>query len=83
MPQVLADIVRCHNAGDHGGAARAQETFGNFRRDLYGLGYPPALVKRALWIMDNSVGASRQPALLPNPEQDKQIEAILAKYELI
>ena len=41
------------------------------------------LVKRALWVMDNSVGASRQPALLPDPEQDKQIEAILKKYELL
>ena len=83
MPQVLAAIVRCHNAGDHDGATEAQEKFGNFRKDLYGLGYPPALVKRALWIMDHSVGASRQPALLPDPEQDKKIEVILKKYELI
>ncbi|ETW11044.1 dihydrodipicolinate synthase [Roseivivax marinus] len=83
MPEVLAEIVRCFNAGDADGAARAQETYGNFRTDLYKLGYPPALVKRALWVMDPSVGASRQPALLPDPEQDKQIEAILKKYELI
>ncbi|MFS4436621.1 dihydrodipicolinate synthase family protein [Paracoccaceae bacterium GXU_MW_L88] len=83
MPHVLADIVTCFNAGDEEGAAKAQEIYGNFRKDLYGLGYPPALVKRALWVMDNSVGASRQPALLPDPEQDRAIEAILKKYELI
>ena len=40
-------------------------------------------MKRALWVMDHSVGASRQPALLPDPEQDKQVEALLKKYELI
>ncbi|NDW01630.1 dihydrodipicolinate synthase family protein [Salipiger sp. PrR002] len=83
MPEVLARIVTCFNAGDEAGAAAAQETYGSFRTDLYKLGYPPALVKRALWVMDPSVGASRQPALLPDPEQDKQIEAILRKYELI
>ncbi len=83
MPHVLAKIISCFNAGDEAGAAAAQEIYGNFRKDLYGLGFPPAMVKRALWVMDPSVGASRQPALLPNDEQDKQVEAILKKYELI
>lgn len=83
MPQVLARIVSCYNAGDEEGAAAAQETYTGMRVDLYKLGFPPAMVKRALWVMDHSVGASRQPALLPDPEQDKQIEAILKKYELI
>ena len=83
MPEVLAKIVSCFNAGDEAGAAAAQEIYGNFRKDLYGLGFPPAMVKRALWVMDHSVGASRQPALLPDPEQDKKVEALLKKYELI
>ena len=82
MPGVLAAIIRAHNAGDHAEAERQQQIFGNFRKDLYGLGYPPALVKRALFLMDNSVGASRQPALLPDPAQDAQIAAILGRYEL-
>lgn len=82
MPGVLAAIIRAHNAGDHAEAERQQQIFGNFRKDLYGLGYPPALVKRALYLMDNSVGASRQPALLPDPAQDAQIAAILHRYEL-
>ncbi|WP_108259819.1 dihydrodipicolinate synthase family protein [Mangrovicoccus ximenensis] len=83
MPDVLARIVGCFNAGDAAGAAAAQEIYGAFRRDLYGLGYPPALVKRALWVMDRSVGASRQPALLPDPAQDRAIEAVLRKYDLM
>lgn len=80
MPQMLADIVSGYNNGDSAAADKAQETYTAFRTELYALGYPPALVKRALWCMDHSVGASRQPALLPDPEQDKAIAALLAKY---
>ncbi|MFG6082469.1 dihydrodipicolinate synthase family protein [Paracoccus litorisediminis] len=83
MPHVLAAIIRAFNAGDQAEAARQQGIFGDFRKDLYGLGYPPALVKRALYLMDNSVGASRQPALLPDPAQDAQIAEILKRYALI
>ncbi|SFC25992.1 dihydrodipicolinate synthase family protein [Tropicimonas isoalkanivorans] len=83
MPKVLAKIVTCFNSGDDAGAAAAQEAYTALRVDLYKLGFPPAMVKRALWVMDPSVGASRQPALLPNPEQDKEIEAILKKHDLI
>ncbi|MEI2387930.1 dihydrodipicolinate synthase family protein [Breoghania sp. JC706] len=83
MPEVLARIVSCFNAGDEAGAAAAQEAYTALRVDLYALGFPPAMVKRALWVMDNSVGASRQPALLPNPEQDAQIRAILVKHGLL
>ncbi len=83
MPETLAALVTAFNAGDSAGAERAQAAFGAFRVDLYGLGYPPALVKRALYLMDNSVGASRQPALLPDPEQDARIAALLVKHGLM
>ena len=83
MPDTLAAITRAFNAGDEAGAAAAQEAFGAFRKDLYGLGYPPALVKRSLYLMDASVGASRQPALLPDPGQDAKIAALLAKHGLM
>jgi 4-hydroxy-tetrahydrodipicolinate synthase len=83
MPGVLAGIVAAFNKGDIAEAERLQERFGAFRKDLYALGYPPALVKRALYIMDNSVGASRQPALLPDPVQDAKIADILEKHGLI
>jgi 4-hydroxy-tetrahydrodipicolinate synthase len=83
MPKVLAGIVSAFNKGDMTEAERQQERFGAFRKDLYALGYPPALVKRALYLMDNSVGASRQPALLPDPAQDAKIADILRKHELM
>ena len=41
------------------------------------------MVKRALYLQDASVGASRQPALLPNAEQDEKIAEILRRYELL
>lgn len=83
MPDTLAEIVAAFDAGDTARAEAAQARYGAFRRDLYGLGYPPALVKRALWCMDASVGASRQPALLPDPQQDAEIRKILAAYDLL
>ena len=83
MPDVLASICRAFNAGDLAEAERQQARFTQLRVDLYALGYPPALVKRALYLMDSSVGASRQPALLPNDEQDGRIRAILQKHQLI
>jgi 4-hydroxy-tetrahydrodipicolinate synthase len=83
MPDVLAGIVAAFNAGDEARAAAAQKLYADFRTDLYALGFPPAMVKRALWVMDPSVGASRQPALLPDPKQDAQIREILVKYERI
>lgn len=83
MPEVLAAITTAFNAGDMPAAEAAQAAFGAFRKDLYGLGYPPALVKRALYLMDPSVGASRQPALLPDPDQDAKIAALLVKHGLM
>jgi len=80
LPDVLAGIVNAYNSGNLDEARRCQEIYTNFRTDLYTLGFPPALVKRSLYLMDNSVGASRQPALLPNPEQDGKILDILKKY---
>lgn len=82
MPEVLSGICRAFNKGDMAEAQKQQQIFADFRKDLYGLGYPPALVKRALYLMDQSVGASRQPALLPDTEQDRQIAEILKKYNL-
>ncbi|MFC3690951.1 dihydrodipicolinate synthase family protein [Chenggangzhangella methanolivorans] len=82
MPKVLADICAGFNDGDLAKAEAAQATFTAFRTDLYKLGYPPALVKRSLYLMDKSVGASRQPALPPSPEQDAKIAALLAAHGL-
>jgi 4-hydroxy-tetrahydrodipicolinate synthase len=81
MPHVLAGILKAVNAGDVAEAERQQAIFAAFRTDLYALGFAPAMVKRALYLQDSSVGASRQPALLPNKEQDDRILEILRRYE--
>jgi 4-hydroxy-tetrahydrodipicolinate synthase len=83
MPHVLAGILKAFNAGEIGEAEKQQAIFTAFRTDLYALGFAPAMVKRALFLQDASVGASRQPALLPNAEQDDQIAEILRRYELL
>ena len=83
MPQVLADLLEAYNAGDIAQAEKQQATFAAFRTDLYALGFAPAMVKRALYLQDSSVGASRQPALLPNAEQDGRIAEILRRYRLL
>ncbi|WP_417408105.1 dihydrodipicolinate synthase family protein [Hoeflea sp.] len=82
MPDVLAGILNGFNSGDMADAARQQDIFTAFRTELYALGFPPALVKRALYLKDKSVGASRQPALLPSAEQDAKIRDILGHFDL-
>lgn len=83
MPNVLAGILNAFNTGDIAEAERQQAIYSAFRTDLYALGFAPAMVKRSLYLQDASVGASRQPALLPNKDQDAQIEEILRRYELL
>jgi 4-hydroxy-tetrahydrodipicolinate synthase len=82
-PAVLAEIIGAFNSGDDGRAEAAQATFGELRKDLYALGFPPAMVKRALFMLDPSVGLSRQPALLPDPAQDRAIAMILQRHGMM
>jgi len=82
-PKVLATIISSFNSGDTDAADAAQEIFAGLRKDLYALGFPPAMVKRALYQMDTSVGLSRQPALLPEAAQDAAILEIVKKYGLM
>jgi 4-hydroxy-tetrahydrodipicolinate synthase len=82
LPDVLAAILKGFNSGDSAEAERQQAIYTAFRTDLYALGFAPAMVKRALYLQDASVGASRQPALLPDPAQDDKIRDILARYGL-
>ncbi len=82
-PKVLATIISGFNERDVAKAEAAQEIFAGLRKDLYALGFPPAMVKRALFQMDPTVGLSRQPALLPEASQDAAIVAIVKKYGLM
>ncbi|NTE83509.1 dihydrodipicolinate synthase family protein [Agrobacterium tumefaciens] len=81
LPDVLAGILNAFNAGDITEAVRQQAIYADFRTDLYALGFAPAMVKRSLYLQDPSVGASRQPALLPDREQDEKILEILRRYQ--
>lgn len=81
LPDVLARILNAFNAGDITEAERQQAIYADFRTDLYALGFAPAMVKRSLYLQDASVGASRQPALLPDKEQDEKILEILRRYQ--
>ncbi|NSZ65123.1 dihydrodipicolinate synthase family protein [Agrobacterium tumefaciens] len=81
LPDVLSGILNAFNAGDIAEAERQQAIYTDFRTDLYALGFAPAMVKRSLYLQDPSVGASRQPALLPDQEQDDQIVEILRRYQ--
>jgi len=81
LPDVLAGILDAFNAGDIAEAERQQAIYAAFRTDLYALGFAPAMVKRSLYLQDPSVGASRQPALLPDAEHDDRIMDILRRYQ--
>ncbi len=83
LPDVLAGILNAFNAGDITEAERQQAIYADFRTDLYTLGFAPAMVKRSLYLRDPSVGASRQPALLPDKAQDEKILEILRRYQRI
>ncbi|WP_377299146.1 dihydrodipicolinate synthase family protein [Rhizobium sp. SGZ-381] len=80
LPDILAGILKGYNDGDIAEAERQQAIFTAFRTDLYALGFAPAMVKRALFLQDASVGASRQPALLPDLEQDRKIVGMLDRF---
>jgi 4-hydroxy-tetrahydrodipicolinate synthase len=82
LPDVLAGLINAFNTGDIADAERQQAKFTAFRTDLYALGFAPAMVKRALYLQDPSVGASRQPALLPDADQDESIRVLLRKHQL-
>ncbi len=83
IPEWVNDILRLYAEGDVAGSAAAQEKVTAFRTDLYQHGFPPALVKRALYIMDPAVGNNRMPALIPSAEIDGILKALLEKYSLI
>lgn len=82
-PGPLSAICREFDAGNLAQAQAEQERLSRLRVDLYALGYPPAMVKRALFLQDPSVGASRQPALIPTPELDAELRGVLARHGLI
>ena len=82
VPEWVVDICSFYCKGDIQTAREIQQKLTGFRTDLYALGFAPALVKRALYVMDPTVGNNRNPALVASPALDKEISAILDKYNI-
>lgn len=78
-PVTLNGIHAAFVAGDAETADRHQTHFSTLRKELYALGFPPAMVKRALRSAMPEVGFSRAPVLIAD-EVDSQIKAIAARY---
>ncbi|AWK88286.1 dihydrodipicolinate synthase family protein [Azospirillum thermophilum] len=78
-PVTLNGIHAAFVAGDAAAADAHQTRFGALRKELYALGFPPAMVKRALYRAIPEVGASRLPVCI-SAELDARIAAIAADY---
>ncbi|PWC39772.1 dihydrodipicolinate synthase family protein [Azospirillum sp. TSO35-2] len=78
-PVTLNGIHAAFVAGDAAAADAHQAQFSTLRKELYALGFPPAMVKRALRSAMPEVGLSRAPVLIAE-EVDRQIKEIAARY---
>ena len=78
-PMTLNGIHSAFVAGDIDTAEARQARFSALRKELYALGFPPAIVKRALCHAMPEVGRSRAPALVAEGV-DRQIREISARY---
>lgn len=78
-PVTLNGIHAAFVAGDAAAADAHQTRFSALRKELYALGFPPAMVKRALRSAVPEVGASRLPVCI-SAELDARIAAIAAEY---
>ena len=78
-PVTLNAIYTSFVRGDLAAAEAAQTRFSTLRKELYALGFPPALVKRALRHAMPDVGASRAPVLIAD-EADAKVAAISSAY---
>lgn len=63
-PVTLHAIYTAFVEGDLAAAERHQAHFSALRKELYGHGFPPAMVKRALCLAMPEVGHSRAPVLI-------------------
>jgi len=61
IPHTINGIYSAFRDGDNAKAAECQAHCGELRKTLYALGFPPAMVKRALLHAMPAVGPSRSP----------------------
>jgi 4-hydroxy-tetrahydrodipicolinate synthase len=82
VPSLVRTITTRYMQGDDGGASEAQERLNELRKALYGPGYPPAMVKRILYLMDSTVGNNRLPSLVPDDSVDKALWKVIDTFGL-
>jgi 4-hydroxy-tetrahydrodipicolinate synthase len=68
--------------GDFSEATQVQQKIQKLRKDLYAPGYPPAMVKRILFLMDERVGNNRLPALAADTEVDAALMRVIEDFGL-
>lgn len=80
IPTWIRAIAEAFASGPGSEADDAQAKVNEFREALYSLGYAPAMVKRALFLMDEAVGNNRLPALVPDEGTDAALRAAIMKF---
>lgn len=78
-PITLNAIHAAFVKGELATAEERQTHFGTLRKELYALGFPPAMVKRALASATPEVGFSRSPVEIPTDLAAK-IAAVASRY---
>jgi 4-hydroxy-tetrahydrodipicolinate synthase len=82
VPAWIRAVADAFSAGDGAAADAAQAKVNELREVLYAPGYPPAMVKRTLYLMDKAVGNNRLPALVPNEQVDAALRAAIDRFGL-
>ena len=82
VPTWIHAITTAFVAGESEVALAAQEKVNTLRKALYAPGYPPAMVKRILYLMDATVGNNRLPSLVPDTEVDTALMAVIDSFGL-
>lgn len=82
IPEAIRAVAVAFASGDAAAADEAQAKVNKVREVLYAPGYPPAMVKRTLYLMDKAVGNNRLPALVPDEKIDSALRAAIEQFGL-
>lgn len=82
VPSWIRNIAESFEAGDTATAEALQGKVNQLRQALYRVGYPPAVVKRTLFLLDPSYGNNRLPAYIPDRETDTELLRIIHDFGL-
>ncbi|MGE4284343.1 MAG: 4-hydroxy-tetrahydrodipicolinate synthase [Clostridia bacterium] len=80
VPNELVAIYERFIQGDIEGAKKAQSSIRPIR-EVFKMGNPNSIIKRATELMGYDVGPCRAPFNIDNPELDAALKAVLSKFE--